>query len=121
MQYGSHLHLRSSPYSIPELQQRLPPSHARAPREGGPSHMSSRHFSAPNLSQGAMDLYQHRSHLPGDVSALGSAFGQPGSGLEARGSFGHPGVEASGGYAQPGLQSRASFGQSSPRSLQYAR
>ncbi|EIE24173.1 hypothetical protein COCSUDRAFT_62685 [Coccomyxa subellipsoidea C-169] len=121
MQYGSHLHLRSSPYSIPELQQRLPPPHARAPREGGPSHMSPRHFSAPNLSQGAMDLYQHRSHLPGDASALGSAFGQPGGGLEARGSFGHPGVEASGGYAQPGLQSRASFGQSSPRSLQYAR
>ncbi|KAK9906718.1 hypothetical protein WJX75_006718 [Coccomyxa subellipsoidea] len=115
VQYGSHLHLRSSPYSISELQ-RLPPHHRR---EGGPSLMSPRHFSAPNLSQGSMDLYQQRSHLPSDNPALASsAFGQQG-GLEARGSFG---VEASGSYGQPGLQARASYGQqSSPRSLQFAR
>lgn len=115
VQYGSHLHLRSSPYSISELQ-RLPPHHRR---EGGPSLMSPRHFSAPNLSQGSMDLYQQRSHLPSDNPALASsAFGQQG-GLEARGTFG---VEASGSYGQPGLQARASYGQqSSPRSLQFAR
>lgn len=83
--------------------------------------MSPRHFSAPNLSQGGMDMYQHRSHLPSDSPALVSAFGQQG-GLESRGSFGVPAGEASGGYSQPGLQQqRAGYGQASPRSMQFAR
>ncbi|CAL8462280.1 g1811 [Coccomyxa elongata] len=115
------LHLRSSPYTITPDLQRLPPHPARG-REGGSSSLiSPRHFSAPNLSQGAMDLYQHRSHLPSDSPALVSAFGQQG-GLESRGSFGLPAGEASGGYAQPGLQQqRASYGQASPRSMHFVR
>ncbi len=124
MQAGGQysLHLRSSPYTItPDLQQRLPPHPARGREGGSGSLRSPRHFSAPNLSQGGMEMYQHRSHLPSDSPVLVSAFGQQG-GLEGRGSFGVPAAEASGGYAQPGLQQqRGSYEQASPRSMQFAR